>query len=137
MKNLRILLLLIILFSIVNFTPPTADAAGCTDIACAVAEYQEQEQYLFCISRDTGVSVGLLTVAKLNHDYLFGVEHQLTGEQWAASYGQRVQAFTDMLGTPNPTDADGTPNHACQRLIDMHARLLELVYTSANQHYGK
>lgn len=103
-------------------TPAHADDASYAEIAAARLA---QEPALTCVAFETGMPAALVAIAKIDFDQQFGFVHNLTTpEQWAATYGDRFQFFTDNLGVPNPT-RDGAPLKWCARLIHAQQKILQ------------
>lgn len=98
-----------------------AESPPLQDIAAARLA---QEPALVCVAFETGLSAEPVALAKVRFDSEFGFAHGITtSDQWAATYGDRMQFFTDDLGVPNPT-RDGAPLPWCKRLVDARAKVL-------------
>lgn len=84
-----------------------------------------QEPALFCVALEVGLPADAVALAKVKFDTRFGFAHNLaTSDEWAATWGERMQYFTDWLGVPNPT-IDGVLKPWCARLVAAQARILE------------
>ncbi len=90
----------------------------------------EQEPGLRCIAADIHVSNESVARFKLATDHLFGYQNQVvTDDQWQATWFNRWQFISDILGVTNPMHPDNVsgahPSPNCQRLIDAQ-RLIEM-----------
>lgn len=103
---------LLILFAL----SPQATQAATPD---ELSNYLAGEPGLICIAHDFGAPVEKVTLAKMRFDQKYGFAHNLTGEQWTASYWQRMDAFAGMLNTPNPLKPDSTGlTQPCARIVE-------------------
>lgn len=119
-----VLLAILFLGGVLLMGAPTARADAPSNQEVATIRLA-QEPYLACIALETGMPANAVAFAKIDFDTEFGFVHGITtNDQWGASYGQRVQAFADWLGVPNPTNY-GSPKPWCARLIAAQAHILE------------
>lgn len=89
------------------------------------ADRLAQEPALYCVALEVGLPADAVALAKIKFDTRFGFAHNLaTSDEWAATWGERMQYFTDWLGVPNPT-IDGVLKPWCARLVAAQARILE------------
>lgn len=115
---------LVIMFVLVALSAPfaaSADAPSRDDVA---ALRLAQEPALACVAFETGLSAEMVALAKVQFDIEFGFAHGIaTVDQWGATFGDRMQFFTDALGVPNPT-RDGAPLAWCGRLLNARQKIL-------------
>lgn len=89
------------------------------------ADRLAQEPGLYCVALEVGLPADAVALAKIKFDTRFGFAHNLaTADEWSATWGERMQYFTDWLGVPNPTN-DGTLKPWCARLVAAQAHILE------------
>jgi hypothetical protein len=117
----------ITLLVLVSFIP-TAQAQGPSPVELQTR--LEQEPGLRCIAADVHVSNESVARFKLATDYLFGYKNQVvTDDQWQATWFNRWQFISDILGVTNPMFPDNIsgahPSPGCRRLIDAQ-QLLEM-----------
>lgn len=90
-----------------------------------VTDRLAQEPALYCVALEVGLPADAVALAKIKFDTRFGFAHNLaTVDEWSATWGDRMQFFTDWLGVPNPTN-DGTLKPWCARLVAAQQRILE------------
>ena len=105
--------------ALVLASAPTANAES------PAADRLAQEPALYCVALEVGLPADAVALAKVKFDTRYGFAHGIASDaQWSATWGERMQYFTDWLGVPNPTN-DGTLKSWCARLVAAQARILE------------
>lgn len=99
--------------------------APVTNAESPATERLAQEPALYCVALEVGLPADAVALAKVKFDTRYGFAHGIaSADQWSATWGDRMQYFTDWLGVPNPTQ-NGTLKPWCARLVAAQARVLE------------